>query len=133
MWEWAEPAETRAKTAIVSKHNMATQLMRVIFMAFTSLRNLTLSYPADGMHIPGRATFLGNRNAICGRVLHDKPATVAQHSRRTAHCDCPIAFPKRMIRSTSLPLGTVRGFPLEAFQFAVMIGDEVRYLPLLRL
>jgi hypothetical protein len=39
MWEWAEPAETRAKPTIVSKHNMATQLMRVIFMAFSSLRN----------------------------------------------------------------------------------------------
>ena len=43
MWEWAAPAETKAKPTIVSKHNMATQLMRVIFMAFTSLRNLTLS------------------------------------------------------------------------------------------
>ena len=43
MWEWAEPAETKAKPTIVSKHNIATQLMRVIFMAFTSLRNLALS------------------------------------------------------------------------------------------
>jgi len=29
---------------------MATQLMRVIFMAFTSLRNLALSYWAVGSH-----------------------------------------------------------------------------------
>jgi hypothetical protein len=43
MCERAEPAETKAKPTIVSKHNMANQLMRVIFMAFTSLRNLTLS------------------------------------------------------------------------------------------
>jgi hypothetical protein len=50
MWEWAQPAEPRAKLTIVSKHNMATQLMFVLFMAFTSHRNLSLfplvSFPA---------------------------------------------------------------------------------------
>ena len=42
MWEWAKPAEPRAKLTIVSKHNMATQLMFVLFMACTSHRNLCL-------------------------------------------------------------------------------------------
>jgi len=59
MWEWAEPAETRAKPAIVSKHNMATRLMGVIFMAFTSLRNLRLSYPAAGITSQAELSFWG--------------------------------------------------------------------------
>jgi hypothetical protein len=53
MWEWAQPAEPRAKLTIVSKHNMATQLMFalfMLFMAFTSHKNLSLfplvSFPA---------------------------------------------------------------------------------------
>jgi hypothetical protein len=44
MWEWADPADTRAKLTIVSKHKMASQLMFVLFMEFTSVRNLALSY-----------------------------------------------------------------------------------------
>jgi hypothetical protein len=44
MWEWADPADTSAKLTNVSKHKMASQLMFVLFMAFTSLRNLALSY-----------------------------------------------------------------------------------------
>jgi hypothetical protein len=51
MWEWAQPAEPRAKLTIVSKHNMATQLMFVLFMTFTSHNNLSLfplvSFPLE--------------------------------------------------------------------------------------
>lgn len=44
--------ETRAKPIIVSEHSPATPLRRVIFMAFTSLRNLALYYLAAYTHTP---------------------------------------------------------------------------------
>ena len=71
MWEWAEPAETRAKPNIVSKHNMATQLMRVIFMAFTSLRNLTVSYPvvATSPHLGEMAATADSRALTSASVF----------------------------------------------------------------
>ena len=50
MWEYADPADTRAKLTNVSEHNMASQLMFVLFMAFTSLRNLALSYWLGGQY-----------------------------------------------------------------------------------
>ena len=71
MWEWAKPAEPRAKLTIVSKHNMATQLMRVIFMAFTSLRNLTVSYPvvATSPHLGEMAATADSRALTSASVF----------------------------------------------------------------
>ena len=68
--------------------------------------------------------YFGNRNAICSRMSQGEPPEGCVTFPKKEALILTDWAPKRMIRPSPPPTGKTHSFPLEAFQFAVRMGDD---------